>query len=107
MIKRNWKLIAVCAFVQCFVSALFAVPLRGGVNVKDFGAKGDGITDDTAAFSAAAKAIWLNAKAESKSRRQRFRKEKTGSKEGPRQCLYVPKGRAHCICPHPPSLLEA
>ena len=93
MIKRNWKLIAVCAFVQCFVSALFAVPLRGGVNVKDFGAKGDGITDDTAAFSAAAKAIWLNAKAESKSRRQRFRKEKTGSKEGPRQCLYVPKGR--------------
>ena len=80
-------------FTGLVSGVVFAKSAPGDLNVKDFGAKGDGVTDDAAAFTAAGEAMYRYAKAERRTTRQRYRKDKSGSQEGPRLRLYVPKGK--------------
>ena len=64
-----------------------------GLNVRDFGAKGDGVADDTAAFNAAGAAMLKAASSAATTWGFRNRGEPSGSLEGPRPELFVPKGR--------------
>ena len=91
IVKYLRRSVSVLAMV--LATSAFAGRAPGDVDVRDFGAKGDGVTDDTAAFTAAGEAIWKFSKAERRTLRQRYRKEKSGAQEGPRRRIYVPKGR--------------
>ena len=64
-----------------------------GLNVKDFGARGDGIADDTAAFTAAGAEAEAEAFAAATRWGNRNRENPSGSLEGPRREIFVPNGR--------------
>ena len=81
------------AALAAALAPLAAMSWPGDLNVRDFGAKGDGVADDTDAFTAAGNAMYEYAKAECVVKGQRYRRKKTGATEGPRRRLVVPKGR--------------
>ena len=78
--------------VVALVSAI-GIAYGAGFNIRDFGAKGDGVTDDTAAFNAAGAAMLKSASSAATPWGARNRAQPTGSVEGPRPELFVPKGR--------------
>lgn len=81
------------AFLTAVLAAVCVSAAGKGLNVKDFGAKGDGVTDDTAAFNAAGAAMLKRALSMATPWGGRNREKPTGSVEEPRPGLFVPKGR--------------
>lgn len=69
-----------------------AASSEADINVRQFGAKGDGVTDDSAAFTAAGNELWRRAKPMARPWGHLNRKKASGSIEGPRPRIVVPKG---------------
>ena len=80
------------AFAVLFASAI-GIAYCAELNVRDFGAKGDGVADDTAAFNAAGAAMLKQAMSGATLWGTRNRAAFSGSVEEPRPELLVPKGR--------------
>ena len=74
-------------------SAVLSLSPEADLNVRLFGAKGDGVTDDSAAFTAAGREMTLRAARQARRWGNRNRENISGSLEGPRPRIFVPKGR--------------
>jgi len=89
---RSISVAVLCAVCQAERSAR-AADVESDINVRAFGAKGDGVTDDSAAFTAAGRALWERAKPMARAWGNFNRDKASGSVEGPRSRIVVPKGR--------------
>ena len=69
-----------------------AASSEADINVRQFGAKGDGVTDDSAAFTAAGNELWKRARPMARPWGHLNREKASGSIEGPRPRIVVPKG---------------